>query len=126
MSTESEYVAETHAAKEGIWLGSFVNEITGKDNRPLTIKADNQGVIALAKDNKFHSRTKHIDLRYHFIREAVEEGKIKMEYVPTSKNVADIFTKALPRPKFEDLVSRLGLVKVPATSTTLGAIQRGE
>ena len=61
-STESEYVAETHAAKEGIWLGSFVNEITGRDNRPLMIKADNQGAIALAKDNKFHSRTKHIDL----------------------------------------------------------------
>ena len=54
-STESEYVAKTHAAKEGIWLGSFVKEITSKDNRPLTIKADNQGVIALAKDNKFHS-----------------------------------------------------------------------
>ena len=110
-STESEYVAETHAAKEGIWLGSFVKEITGKDNRPLTIKADNQGAIALAKDNKFHSRTKHIDLRYHFIREAVEERKIKMEYIPSSENVADIFTKALPRPKFEELVMRLGLVE---------------
>src|ERR1700678_4017226 len=79
-STELEYVAETHAAKEAIWLGSFVNEITGKDKRPLTIKAVNQGAIALAKDNKFHSRTKHIDLRYHFIREAVEEGKIKMDH----------------------------------------------
>jgi hypothetical protein len=51
---ELEYVVETHGAKEGIWLGSFVKEITGKDNRPLTIKADNQEAIALVKDNKFH------------------------------------------------------------------------
>jgi hypothetical protein len=78
----------------------------------------NQGAIALAKDNKFHSRTKHIDLCYHFIREAVEEGKIKMEYVPTTENVADIFTKALPRPKFEEFVSRLGLVEVQDKGTT--------
>jgi hypothetical protein len=71
-STEAEYVAETHAAKEDIWLRSFIREIVGKDRDPLTIMADNQGAIALAKDNKFHSRTKHIDLRYHFIREAVK------------------------------------------------------
>ena len=54
---------------------------------------DNQGAIALAKDNKFHSQMKHIDLRYHFIREAVDDGKIKMEYIPIIKNIADIFTK---------------------------------
>ena len=71
--------------------------------------ADNQGAIALAKDNKFHSRTKHIDLRYHFIREAVEARKIKMKYIPTSENVADIFTKPLARPKFVEFVGMLGL-----------------
>jgi len=86
------------------------------------IKADNQGAIALAKDNKFHSRTKHIDLRYHFIREAVEEGKIKMEYVPTTENVMDIFTKALPRPKFEEFVSRLGMVEVQDKKTWEGRL----
>ena len=74
-------------------------------------------MIALAKDNKFHSRTKHIDLRYHFIREAVEEGKIKMEYVPTTENVVHIFTKALPRPKFEEFVLRLGMVEVQDKET---------
>ena len=54
-STEAEYIAETHAAKEGIWLRGFIKEITGIDRDPLTLKADNQGAIALAKDNKFHS-----------------------------------------------------------------------
>ena len=59
---------------------------------------DNQGAIALSKDNKFHSR--HINLHYHFIREAVNED--------TAKNVADIFTKALVRPKFEYFMEKLG------------------
>ena len=62
--------------------------------------------IALSKDNKFDARTKHIDLRYHFIRKAVE-GKI----LPTNENVSDIFTKALPRPKFQEMVALLGLEK---------------
>ena len=52
---EAEYVAETHASKKGIWLETFVKEITSHDIGPLTIKADNQGAIALAKDNKFHT-----------------------------------------------------------------------
>ena len=108
-STEAEYVAETHAAKEGIWLRSFIKEIMGIERDPLTLKADNQGAIALAKDNKFHARTKHIDLRYHFIREAVDDGKIKMEYIPTIENVADIFTKPLVRSRHEELVAKLGL-----------------
>ena len=108
-STEAEYIAQTHAAKEAIWLRNFVSEIQGKSNGPLTMNCDNQGSIALAKDNKFHSRTKHIDLRYHFIREAVEDKKIYVKYIPTADNVADIFTKALAKPKFLSFVEKLGL-----------------
>jgi hypothetical protein len=70
---------------------------------------DNQGAIALAKDNKFHSRTKHIDLRYHVICEAFEDGKVEMNYIPTAENVSDIFTKALAKPKFTQFVGMLGL-----------------
>ena len=64
-STKAKYIAETYAAKEGIWLKTFVNETTGKMIGPLTIIGDNQGAIALAKDNKFHARTKHINLHYY-------------------------------------------------------------
>ena len=108
-STESEYIAQTHAAKEGIWLRSFVNEVQGQNQNPLTIFCDNQGAMALVKDNKYHARTKHIDLRYHFIHEAVEDGKIKVEYLPTEDNVSDIFTKPLAKPKFRKFVEKLGL-----------------
>ena len=66
-------------------------------------------VIALAKNNKFHAQTKHIDIQYHFVHEAVKNRKIKMEYIPTSKNFLDIFTKALLKPKFMEFVQWLGL-----------------
>jgi hypothetical protein len=108
-STEAEYVTETHASKEGVWLKTFVKEIAGYNIGALTIKVDNQGAIALAKDNKFHMRTKHINLRYHFVCKAVEDGKIKMVYIPTSENISDIFTKALPKPKFTEFIGKLGL-----------------
>ena len=78
---------------------------------------DNQGAIVLAKDNKFHSRTKHIDLQYHFICEAVDEGKIKMKYIPTADNVADIFMKALGKPKFWQFVKLLGLEAMDLSSS---------
>ena len=110
-STEAEYIAQTHTAKEGIWLWSFISEICGEKEKLLTISCDNQGAIALVKDNKFHARTKHINLQYHFIHEAVEDGKIKVKYIPTDDNVSDIFTKVLPRQKFHQMVELLGLGK---------------
>jgi hypothetical protein len=106
---EAEYVAEMHASKEAIWLRMFIRELTGQKIDPLTVKADNQGVIAFVKDNKFHAQTKHIDLCYHFVPEAVEAGKIKMEYILTSENMADIFMKALAKPKFKEFIGKLGL-----------------
>ena len=114
-STEVEYIAQTHAAKEGIWLRSFMKEIRGGEEKPLTISYDNQGAIALAKDNKFHARTKHIDLQYHFIHEAVEDGKIQVKYILTDDNVLDIFAKPLPRPKFTKFMESLGLRRLDDT-----------
>ena len=74
-----------------------------------TILCNNQGAIALSKDNKFYLCTKHIDLRYHFICEAVKDNKIKVDYIPTEDNVLDIFTKPLPKPKFQHFVELLEL-----------------
>ena len=90
-------------------MRSFINEIRDEKDELVNLYCDNQGEIALAKDNKFHARTKHIDLRFHFIREAVEDKKILITYIPTEENIANIFAKALARPKFEGLVEKLGL-----------------
>ena len=103
-SMELEYIAQMHATKEALWLRSFINEIQGLHKRIIVINCNNQGAITLAKDNKFHSQTKHIDLNYHFIREAVEDKKITMEYIPMGENITDIFTKALARLKFIGIV----------------------
>ena len=78
-----------HAAKEALWLETFVNKVTRIVTKLLTVMCDNQGAIVLARDNKFHSHTKHIDLRYHFICEAVDEGKIELKYIPFSDNVVE-------------------------------------
>ena len=75
----------------------------------MSINCDNQGAITLSKDNKFHVQTKHINIRYHFICEAVEDGKIQVEYIPTDDNVVDIFTKPLAKMKFHHFIELLGL-----------------
>ena len=103
-STEAEYIAQTHAAKGGIWLQTFVAEILGSEPSVMKVNCNNQGAIVLAKDNKFHSHTKHIDLQYHFTWEAVEDNKISISYIPMGENVLDILTKALARPKFEQFI----------------------
>src|ERR1700728_1997993 len=96
-STEAEYIAQTHATKEALWLQAFLWEIQGLCTGPLNINYDNHRAIALTKDNKFHARTKHINICYHFIRKAVKDA---VKYIPTNDNTADIFTKPLSKPKF--------------------------
>ena len=94
-TTKAEYIALTHAAKEAIWFRNLLLEIFSPINHPITIHSDNQSAIALAKDDRFHARTKHIDIWYHFICYVIEEGKIRLTYCPTEDMTVDIFTKAL-------------------------------
>ncbi|KAJ3475523.1 hypothetical protein NLI96_g11784 [Meripilus lineatus] len=112
-TTEAEYVALTHAAKEAIWLKNLLGELFPRiPFTPVTIQCDNQGAIALSKDDRFHSRTKHIDIRYHFIRNVVELKYVQTYYCPTDEMVADILTKGLPLPKAKLFTSLMGLGKV--------------
>ena len=111
-STEAEYITQTHAAKEALWLHSFLRELRSTPDDPLILNCDNQGAIALAKDNKFHACTKHIDVRYHFIHEVVEDGKVAVRYIPTGDNVSDIFTKLLAKAKFRELTELPGLCAI--------------
>ena len=75
----------------------------------MTLYCDNISAINISKNPVQHSKTKHIDIRHHFIRELVEEKTIVLEYIPTEKQLADIFTKALDAVRFESLRSALGL-----------------
>ena len=78
--------------------------------RPTLIYEDNQGAISMAKNPVFDNRTKHVQIRYHFVREAVEQGTITLEYCHTDEMLADRFTKALARDQFEKLRAGIGLV----------------
>jgi hypothetical protein len=110
-STEAEYMAAAHATKEIIWLRTFLMEINFQQNLPTSLFVDNQSAIALTKNSEFHNRTKHIAVRFHFIREKVEDGEVVLEYVPTGDQVADVLTKGLARVKFEHFVDGMGLCR---------------
>jgi hypothetical protein len=112
-STESEYVALTHAAKDVIWIQKLLHEISPigliHSISPSTLFCDNQGAIRLSKDSTFHARTKHIDVNFHFIRQTISQDKIQLEYIPTFDMIGDIFTKSLSFHKFSHFRGLLGL-----------------
>ena len=108
-TTESEYVAMTHTAKEAIWIRMFLGEVLCPLSKPMLLYCDNQSAIAVAKEDQFHARTKHIDIRYHFIHEAITRNIIEVRYCPMQHMIADIFTKALPIKTFEQLHTLLGI-----------------
>jgi hypothetical protein len=111
-TTEAEYVAITYTAKEAIWFRYFIAELFGPITFPFIIYNDNQSAIALAHAElgQFHARTKHIDIRYHFIREKIEDRSLEVVYCPTTEMTADVLTKALAAFKFKPLVHALGLI----------------
>jgi hypothetical protein len=103
-------MAISEVFREGLWLLSQGRECVLPFAEPLTVRIDNTGAIAISRKSAGHSRTKHIDVRYHFIREHVDSGLFDPQWVSTSLNVADIFTKSLPRPAHTKFVSMLSLV----------------
>lgn len=103
-------MAASQAVKEGIWLQRLLEE-TGLAKSVALFKlfCDNQSAIVLAKNPKHHEKSKHIDLRYHFIRELIEGGHFILEYTPTQKMWVDFLTKPTPRIKHEKCCKFLGL-----------------
>ncbi|GKC38976.1 zinc finger, CCHC-type containing protein [Tanacetum coccineum] len=108
-SCESEFMAATGAACQALWLKRLLSELTGWEEKRITLKVDNVSAIALVRNPVFHGRSKHIDIRYHFIRECVENGHINVEHVRGELQRADILTKALPRLKFVTMRQMLGV-----------------
>jgi hypothetical protein len=108
---EAEYVAMASATKEALWLRMLLEDIGFGQRTATILGADNQGAIVLSGDQANHSRTKHIELRFHFVRERVLFGDVTFSYVRSHDNVADIFTKPLQFDAFTGsrLRKRLGI-----------------
>ena len=111
-SCEAEYMAATTAACQGIWLARLLGEMLNKEAVLPKLLVDNKSAISLAKNPVFHDRSKHIEIRYHFIHEYVEQGRIYINYVRTSDQLADSLTKALGRLIFQELKNRIGMVEI--------------
>ncbi len=110
-STEVEYVALSEAGHEACWLQNFFEELGYPQEYPILIKGDNDGSISMAKNHQFHNQSKHIAIRWHWVRELVEQSLITIESCRDPQQMAaDVLTKALPCPKHRQHTSEMGLV----------------
>ena len=110
-TTEAEYIALTTALKESVWWKGIATDF-GVEQHAVAIGCDNNGALSLAKHQVFHERSKHIDVQLHFVREEVENGRVKLFKVDTAVNAADMLTKPLPREKFELCLRLVGLCRL--------------
>ena len=113
-STEAEYYAMTHAFKEALWLRVFLRLLKFPVPRPFPILSDNQAACSLSNSPAISARSKHIDIRHHFIRTHVQNGSFSTTWIPTEDMPADIFTKILPFPTFSRHRDVLGLSTPPS------------
>ncbi|WVZ48984.1 LOW QUALITY PROTEIN: hypothetical protein U9M48_000369 [Paspalum notatum var. saurae] len=111
-SCEAEYIASAIAACQAVWLNRVLTELTGRETPMVNLLVDNKSASALSRNPVHHDRSKHIDTRFHFIRECVDEGKIDVRHVGTEEQLADILTKALGKVRFVELRQQLGVVNL--------------
>jgi hypothetical protein len=112
-TTEAEYMASADATRQATWLRLLLDDlqIGLPTDTPVSILNDNNGCIALSKNPVHHERSKHIAMRHHFLREKVENNTVKLDFVPSADNLADMLTKSLPQPAFERLKEQMGISK---------------
>ena len=108
-TVESEYISLCTATKQAYWIAQMLSEITGKIQLPITAFQDNQGTIRLASNPIISRRSKHIEVKFHYVRDKVNAGFITIDYCPTNDMIADGLTKAIIGPKFEELRSSMGV-----------------
>ena len=106
---EAEYMAMSDATKECIWIRQLMQDLSCEQKTATVIRVDNQAAIKLSLNPEFHQRSKHIDIRFHFLRDEVNKGKVIFSYIATSEQPADLLTKGLCAPAFNNCVKRIGL-----------------
>jgi hypothetical protein len=111
-SCKAEYIAATTAATQAIWMARLLVELLGRKLEVVELKVDSKSALTLARNPVFHKRSKHIDLRYHFIQNCLAEGTVSATYINTVEQLANILTKSLGRVKFQELRTRIGMVQI--------------
>ena len=100
-STEAEYVAVSASTWQAVWLRGVLQDLGEVQTKATSIKCDNQSAVMLAKNPVHHDRTKHIEIKHHFIRELIAKEEVQLDNCQTNEQVADLFTKSLPQMKHE-------------------------
>jgi hypothetical protein len=113
MSTcEAGYIAASAGACQAVWLARLMGELLGEETSAPVMLVDNKAAISLIKNHVLHDQSKHIETMYHYTRECVEQGLIKVDFVITEDHLGDMFTKSPSRVKFEELRSRIGVQQI--------------
>jgi hypothetical protein len=106
---EAEYISTCSASCEAIWLQKLLTGLFDLEMRETAILCDNQSCIKMTENPVFHDMSKHIEIRYHFIRDMVQRGALKLQYISMDEQVDDVLTKPLSRVKFEHFRDKLGI-----------------
>jgi hypothetical protein len=116
-SCEAKYIAASTASTQALRLDRLLGDLLGRDTGVVELRVDSQSALASAKNPVFHERSKHIQVRYHFIRDCLAKESIKACYINTMDQLADLLTKTLGRIKFLELCSRSGMVQLSDKKT---------
>jgi hypothetical protein len=108
-SCEAEYVAASYAACQAAWIEMLLEELKIMEPKNIKLFVDNKSAINLVNHPVCHGRSKHIERRYHFLRDQVNKGKVEIRYCKTEVQLADIFTKPLKKVRFEELKGSIGM-----------------
>ena len=114
-TTEAKYIAIVACCTQVMWMKQTLQDMKVSIDEHISIKCDNTSAISISKNPVLHSKTKHIQIKYHFLREQVAQKLVKLEYVPTKEKIADIFTKPLAKEPFKYLRDKLGIVSADVT-----------
>jgi hypothetical protein len=110
-TAEAEYIAPSVAVHEAVWLRKLLIDLFDYEMDPTTIHCDKQSCLKISENPVFHDRSKHIEIKYHYIRDMVQRKTIHVQYLITHEQIAYIFTKPLPKTKFEYFRETLSLVE---------------
>lgn len=108
-STEAEYISVSSAGRDIIWMGTLLKEIGHDISTPSPLMVDNQSALKVLQNPELHSQMKHIDVKMHWIWDAIKRGNITVHFLPTNDMITDVFTKPLPKPAVERHRLALGL-----------------
>ena len=109
-TTQAEYIAAETCCTQVLWMKQTLQDLQVQFSEPISVFCDNTSSINISKNHVMHPKTKHIPIKYHFVREQVAEKNIKLEYVGTKEQIVDIFTKPLPCEAFEYLHQKLWIL----------------